>query len=81
MVLSPIFLSPSHLLMSVKLSSRDPVLPSLFTQAKVSGLGDIIVSVLADFVEVLQVGVCVELGHLLNGRNTGLHNTEKVNGP
>lgn len=67
--------------MWVNVSKRDPALSSPLTQAKVPGLGVIIVSILADFVEVLQVGVCVELGHLLNGRNTGLHNTERMNGP
>ena len=40
---------------------------ALLTQAVVDRLGVVVVSVLADLVQMLQVRVCVELGHVLDG--------------
>lgn len=46
----------------------------MLTQAVVSGLGVIVVSVLADLVEMLQVGISVEFGHFLYSGHVGFDN-------
>ena len=43
------------------------------TQAEVDRQRVVVVSVLADLVEMFQVGVCVELGHFLHGGQLGFN--------
>ncbi len=49
------------------------MLSAFLTQAIVDWLGVIIVSILADLVKMLQVWVCVEFGHFLDGGQLGFH--------